>query len=85
MMIFDKFMIKKKKISVNFKKKSKKIISDQILKNKVKIIIKRENITAQDMDKDFERNVIDPFAYIFQSILFKKKDHNDWKLTELSR
>ena len=85
MMIFDKFMIKKKKISVNFKKKSKKIISDQILKKQVKILIERVNVATKAMDKDFERNVIDPFAYIFQSILFKKKDHNDWKLTELSR
>ena len=75
----------KKKKFTNFKTKSKKIISNEILKKEVKTLIKRVDEAAQAMDKDFERNVIDPFAYIFQSILFKKKDNNDWKLTELSR
>ena len=76
--------MKEKKIT-NFKEKSKKIISDQILKKQVKILIERVNVATKAMDKDFERNVIDPFAYLFQTILFKKKDHKDWKLSELSR
>ena len=42
-----------------------------ILKKQVKILIERVNVATKAMDKDFERNVIDPFAYLFQTILFK--------------
>tara|TARA_X000000950_G_scaffold19941_2_gene21527 strand:+ start:194 stop:961 length:768 start_codon:yes stop_codon:yes gene_type:complete len=76
---------KNKKIRLKYKNISKKCISDEILIKELKTLI---NNTFKDLDSNknnFEKNVIDPFSYIFEYILFNKSNHQDWKSSEIMR
>jgi hypothetical protein len=73
------------KKTTNYKEISKILIPDTILKKELTTLISRVHEEAEAIDNRFERNVIDPFAYIIESAIFNKKKHKDWKLSELSR
>ena len=76
---------KNKKIRLKYKNISKKCISDEILIKELKTLI---NNTFKDLDSNknnFEKNVIDPFSYIFEYILFNKSNHHAWRSSEIMR
>ena len=73
-----------KKIT-DYKKISKDLIPDSVLKKELINIIDSVNKQAEAIENTFERNIIDPFAFIIESIIFEKKDHKQWKLSEIAR
>ena len=61
---------------------SKKLISDEILKKHLFDLLSKTNKVIQT--REFEKNVIDPFAQIFESIIFNQ-EHSNWKNSEVLR
>jgi hypothetical protein len=82
-------MSKKKEteVSLIYKDISKKIIPDEVLEIELKKLL---NTTYNELEiagkaEIFESNIIDPFSYIFEYVLFGKKNHEDWKKSEILR
>lgn len=72
----------KKNNNLIYKDISKKIIPDSILQKEIEKLLKA---TYHEAENEFEKNVIDPFSFLFECILFNKKNHNDWKKSEILR
>lgn len=75
----------KKTDNLLYKKISQKVIPDSILQKELEKLLKITYNEIQKAEKKFENNVIDPFSFLFEYILFNKKDHNDWKNSEILR
>jgi len=69
----------------DYKSISKDLISNETLETELLKLINLVDSNKNNMSEKFERNVIDPFAFILESAIFQKQTHEDWKSSELSR
>lgn len=60
-------------------------ISDADLERELQVIMSAAKAAKRDAESKFEKNVIDPFALIFEMYGFGIDDFNDWKSRELDR
>lgn len=58
-------------------------VSDEILISEVKYILDKAVAKRKVADKDFNKNVIDPFGALFESPVFDS--HEEWKNSEMIR
>jgi len=72
-------------VDLIYKDISNKIIPDSVLKKELKRLLDTAYNKIEKAENKFEKNVIDPFSYLFEYILFNKKDHADWKNSEILR
>ena len=60
-------------------------IGDADLRRELQVILSAAKGAKQEAELDFEKNVIDPFAMIFEMYGFGISDFSDWKAQELGR
>ena len=61
------------------------LISDEVLKREIKIVLKLMQKAISDIEINYESNVIDPFITLFEKIIFNIDDNTKWKGTEFQR
>lgn len=64
---------------------SSKFISDETLINKLEILKNTMYQGISEVERTYERNIIDPFLNLFDKLFFKIEDNTTWKKTEFSR
>jgi len=64
---------------------SKKLIPDKVLEREVTILYNLTRQSINEMEKNFEENVIDPFSELFDRLFFNMKERNIWKNAEKNR
>ena len=84
MMIFDKKMSNLKTFE-DIKNISIPLISDEVLKREIKIVLKLMQKAISDIEINYENNVIDPFITLFEKIIFDIDDNAKWKNSEFQR
>lgn len=60
-------------------------ISDELLKQAVRNVLGKGRDAKQNAPKNFNKNVVDPFASLFESSAFGLTNFEEWKNQELNR
>jgi hypothetical protein len=61
------------------------LIPNSVLKKEIKIVLNLMDKAIQEIEKDYEDNIIDPFASLFEKTIFDINDNDDWKKSEFQR
>jgi|TARA_B110000261_G_C13007001_1_gene326565 hypothetical protein len=60
-------------------------IPDSVLKSEIEIVLNLMDTAIDEIEKDYEENVIDPFVSLFEKTIFDISDNDNWKKSEFQR